>query len=150
MSSVTPPEMQTYGIDILVDPFNKDNLVCLEYTGEFWSSTDGGFTWAVDDSSLSHGGDVAADPNNPGVLYIAGRRGVSGSSWGSLGRSEDSGATWSFQDVGDSQSTIYTIAIDPVHPDTMYVGGTYISAQGCLIYRTMDGRSTWAAVQTPV
>ena len=147
---VTPPEMDTYGIDILVDPFNKDNLVCLENTGEFFHSTDGGFTWAVDDSSLSHGGDVAADPNNPGVLYIAGRRGVPGYSWGSLGRSEDSGATWSFQDVGDSQSTIYTIAMDPVHPDTMYVGGTYTSTQGCLIYRTMDGGSTWTAVQTPV
>lgn len=145
-----PSGMNTYSLDILVDPFNKDNIVCLNFNGAFFHSADGGFTWTVDASTLNNGRAVASDPSNQGVLYLGGSRDVAGEDRMCLGTSDDGGSTWSFQDLGDSQATILTIAIDPVHPDTIYVAGNYENMAGCLIQRSFDGGSSWQQVQTSI
>lgn len=147
-AAITPGGMNTYGLQILVDPFDRENLVCLDYNGDLFHSTDGGFVWTVDDSTFDGGGDLASDPLHPGVMYAGGYREVGGQDWMCLGTSEDGGATWNYQDMGDSSARLFTIAVDPNHPDTVYIAGSYRNTIGPMLLRTLDGGVTWDSVQT--
>ncbi len=146
----TPEGMNTYGLNIVVDPFDIDHIVCLDYTGGIYSSDDGGSTWTASDSELDFGGAAASVPSTPGLMYAAGSRNVSGESFMSLGTSYDGGLTWSFQDLGDSPGQIYALTVDQQHPDTVYAGGSYTTMQGNVLLRSTDGCSSWEEVQTPV
>jgi photosystem II stability/assembly factor-like uncharacterized protein len=55
-----------------------------------------------------------------------------------LYKSVDGGATWSRADRGlDPQSAVSTLAIDPLHPSTLYAG------QDKRLFKSVDGGATW-------
>ena len=75
---------------------------------------------------------VAADPNDPDVVYAAdGPAGVF--------RSEDGGAHWRATGPGMAPNLIFhQLAVDPADPSTVYV-----ASDGGGVYATDDGGATW-------
>lgn len=59
----------------------------------------------------------------------------------SVGRSSDAGATWTHQQISGTNGMLYTMALDPSHPDTVYAAG--YEGSTAAFYRTMDGGTIW-------
>lgn len=81
---------------------------------------------------------VAVDPRDPRRVWV----GTSGNvAW-----SRDGGATWSFAEETDEGPILRVpeIAIDPVHPDTVYALSRPLEDQDVLkAIKTTDGGATW-------
>lgn len=85
--------------------------------------------------------DIEFNPKDPEVVYA-------GAATGGVFKSIDMGLTW--QPIFDDQAvlTIGDIAVDPVHPETLYVGtgeanGGHNNFAGGGIYKSVDGGTTW-------
>jgi photosystem II stability/assembly factor-like uncharacterized protein len=87
----------------------------------FWSSLgpDGGPVGAV-----------AVDPSTPQVVYA-------GSTQGGVWKSVDGGASWSRASRGLTDYRMVALAIDPLHPATLY------AAALTGIWKSLDGAATW-------
>ena len=59
-----------------------------------------------------------------------------------VGKSTDGGLTWTHTLIGADNSYIYSMALDPSHPDTVYAAGYENSVY--TIYRTLDGGTSWS------
>ena len=146
--------------DIIVDP-NNENIIYAAYGNGFGGdstsygiheSTDGGNTWTWLTNGLPPANQItrvslAMAPSDDQILYAA----INGNKPGSstldtnrVYRSTDGGASWSVlpsvakgTDFGGNQGWYNNvIAVDPTHPDTVYVGGIDF-------YRSSDGGQTW-------
>jgi photosystem II stability/assembly factor-like uncharacterized protein len=84
---------------------------------------------------------VAVDPRNANVVYL-------GAAGGGVWKTLDGGATWA--PLTDSQPTLTTssIALDPAHPDTVYVG-TGQETLGAGVLKSTDGGATWTNIPGP-
>ncbi|HEY6320858.1 MAG TPA: hypothetical protein VJA16_04800, partial [Thermoanaerobaculia bacterium] len=93
----------------------------------FWSSLgpDGGPVGAV-----------AVDPSNPRVVYA-------GSTQGGVWKSLDGGATWSHASRGLTDDRMVALAIDPLHPSTLY------AAALTGVWKSVDAAATWQATPFP-
>ncbi len=145
---------------IVVDPKNA-NVVYASYGSGFsadssnygiYKSTDGGSTWAWLKNGLPPASQVtraslAIAPSNDQILYAAinGNRPNNASlDTNRVFKSTDGGASWSVvspvkngSDFGGDQGWYNNvIAVDPTHPDTVYVGGIDF-------WRSADGGQTW-------
>lgn len=85
--------------------------------------------------------DIEFNPQDPNIVYA-------GAATGGVFKSIDMGVTW--LPVFDDQSflPIGDIAVDPLHPDTVYVGtgesnGGHNNLPGGGIYKSTDGGATW-------
>ena len=76
---------------------------------------------------------LVSDPRRPEVVYA-------GTDLG-LYRSEDAGARWQLLDTPMSGSTIWSIAVDPVDPNILFVGTGTPSTPG--IFRSLDAGRSW-------
>lgn len=117
-------------------------------------TTDGGATW----TSLGLGetrriGAIEVDPSNPDRIYVAamGTQFSTGPDRG-LYRSENGGASWTQVLFVNDSTGVIDIAINPVHPETVYCATwervrhyTYRRAfgPGCGIWRSIDSGTTW-------
>jgi photosystem II stability/assembly factor-like uncharacterized protein len=120
--------------------------------GGVWKSKDGGTTFKpVFDHDTQSIGAVAIDPTHPDVVWVG-----TGESWtrNSVGvgdgiyRTEDGGQSWKKMGLEKSER-IAKIALDPQHPDTVYVavpGHLWNSSPDRGIYRTRDAGKTWERV----
>ena len=88
--------------------------------------------------------DIEFNPKNPEIVYAA-------AATGGVFRSNDGASTW--QPVFDEQAvlTVGDIAIDPRHPDTLYVGtgeanGGHNNFAGGGVYRSTNGGTSWQYV----
>ena len=120
--------------------------------GGVWKSKDGGTTFkSVFDHETQSIGAIAIDRTHPDVVWVG-----TGESWtrNSVGvgdgiyRTEDGGQTWKHLGLEKSEH-IAKIAIDPAHPDTVYVavpGHLWNSNPERGIYRTRDAGKTWERV----
>lgn len=112
-------------------------------SGGLWKTADGGNTWtSLGDQLASLGvSDIAINPLNSNVIYIATGDGDSGDTYGSgILKSTDGGLTWNSTQFSLDISEGYyfrRILIDPANPDILYTA----SNKG--LYRTDDGFKTY-------
>jgi photosystem II stability/assembly factor-like uncharacterized protein len=91
------------------------------------------------------GYDVRMDPRNPDVMYVT-------DAWAGTFKSTDGGQNWFainngilpyFGPSGDA-IPIFSLTIDPNHPDTLWAGTQYTSR----VYRSDDGGASWQQMNT--
>jgi PKD repeat protein len=111
--------------------------------GGLWKTTDGGATWSTNTDQLAVIGvsDIAIDPTNNNIMYIATGDGDAGDSY-SIGvmKSTDGGATWVATGLAwtaNQGRTISRLLIHPTNPQILMAFGS----SG--IWRTTDGGTTW-------
>jgi photosystem II stability/assembly factor-like uncharacterized protein len=113
-------------------------------------SDNGGGSWTAlfdNQPSLSIGA-LAIHPNNPDILYVGtGEANASGDSYDGDGiyRTTDGGSSWEHLGLVETRR-IGRIAIDPLHPDTLYVaaaGALFSTNPERGIYRSVDGGQTF-------
>ena len=76
---------------------------------------------------------LTSDPRRPDVVYAGTDKG--------LYRSDDGGGLWALLDTPMKGSMVWSMAIDPVDPDTMFAGTGTPSKPG--IYRSTDAGKSW-------
>jgi uncharacterized protein (TIGR03437 family) len=106
-----------------------------------WKSTNSGTTWTpLDDLPFALPQMLLADPTAPNTLYEA---------TGDLGafKSPDGGVTWTKADNGIAGTNVQALAIDPVHPQTLYAAVNTTSTSA--IYKTVDGANSWTLIDSP-
>jgi photosystem II stability/assembly factor-like uncharacterized protein len=127
--------------------------------GGLWKTTDGGTTWSTNTDNLPVLGisDIAIDPVNPNIMYIATGDGdmgslsaLTGGYWGdtkSVGvlKSTNGGATWNTTGLSFNvqvTALIRRLIINPSNPNVL------IAACSGGVYRTNDGGTTWSKTQS--
>jgi uncharacterized protein YcfJ len=117
--------------------------------GGLWKTTNSGVSWTMmnTDNLASIGvSDVAIDPNDTDVMYIATGDGDAGDTY-SLGvlKTTDGGLTWNTTGLNwavTNQRTTNRILIDPSNSQNV------IAATSNGIYRTTNGGTSWTQVQS--
>ena len=136
--------------NLCVNPQNAQNAITTGMYGEIFMTQNAGNSWSVIDDSLSAVYEACADPSADGVFYVAGNYESGGQEYMRIGKTIDSGVSWSFSDLGDSPATSCTISLDPSHPDTVYAGGDYYNTDGQILLRSLNGGTSWQPVQTNI
>ena len=83
---------------------------------------------------------LTSDPRRPDVVYAGTDRG--------LYRSDDGGGQWGLLDTPMKGSMVWSMAIDPVDPDTMFAGTGTPSKPG--IYRSTDTGKSWRRLEVDI
>jgi photosystem II stability/assembly factor-like uncharacterized protein len=111
--------------------------------GFVYRSCDGGLTWSVPDSAVS-GGELAPDPVDKSTIYLVNQVAVY--------KSIDAGETWGIQSNGitldPGDQFLQCIAVNPCHPESVYVSMTDFGACGAM-WRTADGGDNWRIAEMP-
>jgi photosystem II stability/assembly factor-like uncharacterized protein len=153
---------------ILIDP--KDSNIVWLATGEnsnprssmigsgLYKTTDGGATWAlVGLEHTEHIGNMAMDPRNSNVVYVA-AQGPLWSAGGERGlfKTTDGGKTWRSLLSVSPDTGANEVHIDPSAPDTIYVS-TWQRRRGVgqmvgggpesNIYKSTNGGTTWTELK---
>jgi photosystem II stability/assembly factor-like uncharacterized protein len=101
----------------------------------------GGFTWIRTGGPLGGlGYDVRMHPENPDIMFVT-------DAFAGVFKSTDGGQTWFPSNNGITARSgtsfdaipIFCLTIDPVHPDTIWVGTQNIRG----IYKSQDGGESW-------
>ena len=120
---------------LIVHPSNSKVLFAGTWDG-LYKSANGGQIWARVDSGWTYTqmDVIAFDALDADVMYV-------GTKGGGVYKSEDDGESWKKRNVGLIDLTIYGIATDPNHSDTLFMS----CEKG--IYRSFDGADTsWTNV----
>lgn len=129
------------------DPANSNGIWICTPDGGLWSTTNNGSSWTTNTDQLSVIGtaDVAFDPTNPQVMYLATGDGDATDSY-SIGvlKSTDGGGTWNATGLSWAVSAgnrIYKLLINPQNKNVLFA----VTTSG--IYRTTNAGASWASVQ---
>ncbi len=111
---------------LAMDPHDP-NVV---YAGGF-KTTDGGATW--NELPIVLGFSTVIDPTNSNVLYST-----------SIGvqKSIDAGASWEDASEGLGAALIFSLSINPFHPDVLFV-----ASNGNGAFRSADGGASWTPIE---
>jgi photosystem II stability/assembly factor-like uncharacterized protein len=116
--------------------------------GGLWKTTNDGVTWTTNTDNLSVIGcsDLAIDPTNPNIMYLATGDGDAGDTYcvGVL-KSIDGGATWNTTGLVwniNLQRAMRRLIIHPTNPQIL------IAASSAGIWRTINGGTSWSMVST--
>ena len=110
-----------------------------------WQSANGGNTWApIDNLPFAIPRMTLVDPTTPTTLYEA---------TADLGvfKSLDGGATWTSASGGLAGTNIQALAIDPVHPQTLYASQYVALGNGSfssVIYKSVNGAGSWSRIDS--
>jgi uncharacterized protein (TIGR03437 family) len=108
-----------------------------------WKSTDSGATWGpLDALPFAVPQMLVTDPNTPNTVYAAST---------DLGvfKSTDGGASWTAANNGIATPSVQVLAIDPVHPQTLYADATPAYAPTTIVYKTVNGANSWTLIDSP-
>jgi len=132
---------------ITISPTNTNVLWVGAPAGGLWKSTDGGTTWTTNTDNLAVTGcsDLAIDPLNPNIMYLATGDGDAGDTR-SIGvlKSTDGGNTWNPTGLTSAVTSNFLIRRLIIHPTNPQI---LIAATNSGIRRTTDGGLTWT---TPI
>ncbi|MDH4471394.1 MAG: PKD domain-containing protein [Fluviicola sp.] len=130
------------------DPTNSNTIFVGAPDGGLWKSTNGGTSWTTATDQLTVIGctDVAIDPTNTQVMYLATGDGEAGDCY-SVGvlKSTDGGATWNTTGLNWTVNQGRTISKLLMHPTNSQI---LIAATSNGIYRTVDGGVNWTQTST--
>ncbi len=135
---------------ILRDTQNSDILYAGTFGGGVYKSLDSGNTWQETDEGLLIPviNTMDINPQNPEILY-AGTDIFSED--GGLYKSTNGGASWihiSSLPFTPGSYVINAIAIDKLHPETLYVA-SYFPQGGSMIVKSMDEGASWILTNYP-
>lgn len=129
---------------IAFHPTNSNTIWVGSPAGGLWKSTDGGTSWTSNTDLLPNLGvsDIAINPQNPQIMYIATGDGDGGDNY-SIGilKSTDGGMSWTTTGMTyqvTNSRYIYRLLIDPVNPNVLIAGCN----NG--IWRSADAGATWS------
>lgn len=133
---------------IAFHPSNPNIFWAGSPSGGLWKTTDGGLTWSTNTDNLSVIGctDLAIDPTNPNIMYLATGDGYAGDTYciGVL-KSTDGGLTWNNSGLTfpvSSQREMRRLLIHPTNPQIL------LAATNIGIYRSTNAGNTWTQVVT--
>jgi len=133
---------------ITFHPTNANTFWVGAPAGGLWQTTNGGTSWTTNTDNLTVIGcsDLAIDPTNTNIMYLATGDGDAGDtrSTGVL-KSTDGGATWAATGLSNAVSNYFLIRrliINPTNPQVL------IAATNAGIYRTANAGTNWAQVST--
>lgn len=133
---------------ITISPTNTNVLWVGAPAGGLWKSTNGGTTWTTNTDNLSVNGcsDLAIDPTNPNIMYLATGDGDAGDTR-SIGvlKSTDGGVTWNTTGLTNPVTTNFLIRRLIIHPTNPLI---LLAATNSGIRRTTDGGVTWTTPNT--
>ncbi|MEI8136145.1 MAG: T9SS type A sorting domain-containing protein, partial [Bacteroidota bacterium] len=116
--------------------------------GGLWKSTNGGTSWTTNTDNLGVIGcsDLAIDPTNTSIMYLATGDGDAGDTR-SIGvlKSTDAGATWLTTGLTNAVTNNFTIRKLIVNPSNPLI---VLAATSGGIYRTINGGTNWTQVAT--
>jgi photosystem II stability/assembly factor-like uncharacterized protein len=132
-----------------IDPQNPETVYAGMYRFGVYKSTDGGLSWAPTGPGLNEAPivyDLQVDPQNPQILYAGTRGWTPVFTWqppwgGGVFKSVNGGDTWTKQNNGLTEDWVYSLAIDPIHPQIVYAAS---HSQG--VFKSTDGAATWTAM----
>ncbi len=133
--------------NVRVDPNDPNTFYACAPGGGLWKTTNQGVSWSLlntDELSSIGVSDVAIDPNNSQILYMATGDGDAGDTY-SLGvlKSTDGGLTWNSSGltwaVNQTRRTS-RIIIDPNNSNTL------LAATSNGVYRTTDAGANWSQI----
>jgi photosystem II stability/assembly factor-like uncharacterized protein len=137
--AIFDPPMGAVGA-VAIDPARPEVIYAGAYDGLF-RSMDGGESWHLLSTGLRYPREILIDPTTPGVLYAC-RYPLAhetGTAVPGIYRSTDGGVTWTVKGDGTRGREIYSLALDPHSPATLYAG----SREG-LVLKSTDAGQTWA------
>jgi uncharacterized protein (TIGR03437 family) len=153
------------GAVVAIDPVRTNVLYTMNASNGLEVTTDGGATWSAPTILKPAGapnggtanqpslGGVAADPNQSGVVYVAGGNPAFHPGKGYFLKSTDFGSTWTI--VSATTGFGSRIFINPKNSLEIY--GTSLSNIGCAdpnggqcgIYKSTDGGQSWTELNIP-
>lgn len=133
---------------ITFSPTISTTYWCGSPAGGLWKTTNDGASWTTNTDNLSVIGcsDLAIDPTNPNIMYLATGDGDAGDTYciGVL-KSTDGGATWNPTGLTwtvNQQRMMRRLIIDPSNTQVL------IAASSAGIWRTTNGGTSWTQVST--
>jgi photosystem II stability/assembly factor-like uncharacterized protein len=132
-----------------IDPQHPNTLYAGTDFDGVWKSTNGGANWADSSNGLAKNLvilNVVIDPQDTQKLYAA-MAGGPGLYIGHIYKSENGGASWALQETGipleagDYINGVFSLAVNPANPATVYAGTNYDGA-----FRSTNGGASWAAI----
>lgn len=135
---------------IAFHPYDSNTIWVGAPSGGLWKTSDGGNTWTTTTDALAAIGisDIAVNPLNPSVIYLAtgdGDFGVAKTYSIGIIKSTDGGNSWQPTGIShqvEDQEAFRKILINPGFPDIMIA----TSSDG--IYRTADGWNSFSKVRS--
>jgi photosystem II stability/assembly factor-like uncharacterized protein len=153
--SIGALEMSPFDTNTVYVGTGEANASVDSYDGNgVFRTTDGGASWtSLGLVETRRVGAIEVDPSNPNRIFVA----AMGSQFSTnpdrgLYRSEDGGVNWTKVLFVNDSTGVTDIAINPVHPETVYCATwervrhyTYRRAfgPGCGIWRSIDSGTTW-------
>ncbi|WP_317899237.1 VPS10 domain-containing protein [Aurantibacillus circumpalustris] len=133
---------------ITFDPTNANTLWVGTPAGGLWKSTNSGTSWTTNTDNLSVLGcsDLAIDPTNTSIMYLATGDGDAGDTR-SIGvlKTTNGGSTWSATGLTNPVSTNFLIRRLIINPSNTQI---ILAACNTGIYRTINGGTNWTQVST--
>lgn len=133
---------------ITFHPSIANTYWCGAPAGGLWKTTNNGGAWTTNTNSLSVIGasDLAVDPSNPNIMYLATGDGDAGDTYciGVL-KSLDGGLTWNTTGLTfavSAQRTMRRLVINPTNPQIL------LAATNVGIYRTINGGTSWTQINS--
>jgi photosystem II stability/assembly factor-like uncharacterized protein len=146
-SRLSKVDVRGFNLFLFADPQISQILYAISPGFSLQRSVDGGNTWQKIGDGLPKVADsgsdelpvltIAIDPTDSNIIYL-GTGGFTGNGHG-VYKSTDGGLTFSAANRGMIDYRIAALAVDPLHPQTIYAG----SDSGEL-FKTTDGGETWS------